>query len=177
MVYFLRDETTRRIKIGYTAGNGESRLKDLQTGSSGVLTLLAEMPGEKCDEKALHTRFAEHRVQGEWFAPVPEILLLIEETKNARLEAQNAELRELLSVARARITSAWAALGALAAYLSGEPMGLIKGLTRPEDPKEAEIERPQAKLEAERTTRRNCRATMRNIRQSLEGELPAEPEE
>lgn len=169
MVYFIRDETTRRIKIGFTAGTGDERLKDLQTGSSSLLFLMAEMEGSMADEKALQARFAAHRLHGEWFTPAPELLLYISEVINARLEAENAALREALERVSEKITNTWAALGSLSVFLSGTPMGSMKSWERPTDPKDAEIERLQVKLEAEKASRQSLAVALRNLRESLGG--------
>jgi hypothetical protein len=71
-IYFISDGD--RVKIGYTARNPHRRLKQLQTGSSRRLYLLAAMPGTMADERALHERFASLRVSGEWFAIEPALL-------------------------------------------------------------------------------------------------------
>ena len=71
MIYFIRDEATQHIKIGFTAGDGEDRLRDLQTGCPGQLVLLLQIDGSKQDETAWHDRFADARLRdpGEWFKP------------------------------------------------------------------------------------------------------------
>jgi hypothetical protein len=77
VIYFIQDEATLLIKIGYTAGDPEGRRCDLQTGSAGRLVLLGAMPGEQSDERLLHQRFVNYRVAGEWFRPAPCILALL----------------------------------------------------------------------------------------------------
>lgn len=82
MIYFTQDSTTLHVKIGHTAGDeAETRRKALQTGNPSELVVLATMPGERADETALHQRFAAARVAGEWFRPVPALLLLIGEAQ------------------------------------------------------------------------------------------------
>ncbi len=44
--------------------------------------------------------FAAARERGEWFRPVPELLLAILEAKVTQLEAENARLSELLAAER-----------------------------------------------------------------------------
>lgn len=66
MVYFVRDDTNGRIKIG-TALNPLSRLRDLQTGSSVPLRLLGIYPGGREAEQASHLTRASRRLAGEWF--------------------------------------------------------------------------------------------------------------
>jgi hypothetical protein len=55
-------------KIGI-AGDPEKRLRELQTGSPVLLTLVGAMPGGLALERLLHRRWAAHRIHGEWFAP------------------------------------------------------------------------------------------------------------
>jgi hypothetical protein len=66
MIYFIRNETNGRVKIGYSA-NVKARLASLQTASPDKLTLLASIPGEKDREKSLHNQLCAHRLNGEWF--------------------------------------------------------------------------------------------------------------
>jgi hypothetical protein len=55
-------------KIGYTSGRRvEPRLKALQTASPHKLTLVDVWPGDEKEEHAMHERFADRRVRGEWF--------------------------------------------------------------------------------------------------------------
>ena len=57
MIYFIRDEATQFIKIGY-ARDVENRLGTLQTACPGSLVLLLQMEGSKPEETAWHERFA-----------------------------------------------------------------------------------------------------------------------
>ncbi len=66
MIYFVR-RGDGRIKIGFTAKDAQKRIAGLSTGA-GSLDLLATLEGGRDAERALHERFAEHRVEGEWFA-------------------------------------------------------------------------------------------------------------
>lgn len=74
MIYFIQDAAAHLIKIGYTEGDSEGRLKALQTGNPSGLVLLATVPGDKAEERRLHELFAHARDRGEWFRPVPEVL-------------------------------------------------------------------------------------------------------
>ena len=75
MIYFIQDTSVLNIKIGFTgAADAEDRLRQLQTGSPSGLILLATIPGEQKDEHALHERFKDARVHGEWFKPVPDLI-------------------------------------------------------------------------------------------------------
>jgi hypothetical protein len=70
MIYFIRDEATQHIKIGFTTGDGESRLRELQMGCLGKLILLLELDGSKHDETEWHARFAAVRIQNPGFQPL-----------------------------------------------------------------------------------------------------------
>lgn len=73
-VYFLREGTSDRFKIGCTANDVKSRLASLQTGNSQTLTLYDEI---ECDEGKegnleswFHRILSSHRIIGggtEWF--------------------------------------------------------------------------------------------------------------
>ncbi len=77
MIYFIQAENGH-IKIGFTdADDAMIRLASLQTGSPVLLKLLATIPGTIEEEKDLHRRFGAHRLHGEWFKPVAEILDII----------------------------------------------------------------------------------------------------
>lgn len=68
MIYFVATSPPKgkKIKIGFTT-NLKSRLDSLRTGSPVKLALVFTHPGTQQDERALHKRFAEHRMEGEWF--------------------------------------------------------------------------------------------------------------
>jgi hypothetical protein len=117
MVYFGRDEATKLIKIGFTSREGEDRLQDIQTGCPGQLVLLLQIEGTKRDEAAWHKRFAGARERGEWFRPVPELLLAIAEGKVSQLEAENARLQARLHAENERLAVARAQLGSLSVGL------------------------------------------------------------
>ncbi len=75
MVYFIQDTHTGNVKIG-CAADPQARLATLQTGCPSMLILLGAIPGGLEGERALHSRFREHRVRGEWYRPAPAILSL-----------------------------------------------------------------------------------------------------
>ena len=76
VVYFVQAENGL-IKIGSTKYL-DDRLYSLRCGSPVGLELIASLKGDRTVEFALHTRFAEHRLHGEWFTPHPDILAEIE---------------------------------------------------------------------------------------------------
>ena len=55
------------VKIGFTDGKPQDRLRMLQTGSPMKLSVVAQMSGTMREERALHRRFAAQRAEGEWF--------------------------------------------------------------------------------------------------------------
>src|SRR4249919_1153673 len=72
-IYYIACPTTFRVKIGFTRGSPNARLKNLQTGSATPLTLIAVERGTIHDEAALHAKYAEHRLHGEWFTMCEEL--------------------------------------------------------------------------------------------------------
>lgn len=95
MIYFIRDESTQHIKIGFTAESGADRLRHLQTGCPGKLVLLLQIDGSSKNETEWHDRFAVARERGEWFRPVPELLQAIEEMLASREENAMRALQKL----------------------------------------------------------------------------------
>lgn len=65
-VYFIKRGSL--VKIGWSR-NPEKRCAQLGGGGA----LLATMPGYMADEKAMHRRFDQLRVEGEWFAYTPAL--------------------------------------------------------------------------------------------------------
>jgi hypothetical protein len=66
MIYFILDTVVRAIKIGYSK-KPKNRLSGLQTANPNRLDLLGIIPGTEREETQLHLRFADYRLQGEWF--------------------------------------------------------------------------------------------------------------
>ena len=79
-VYFIQADCGGPIKIGVSAC-ADSRLDQLQQYSPFPLRVLATMPGGFKKERQLHARFAAHRLHGEWFEAVPELLTFIAEAR------------------------------------------------------------------------------------------------
>jgi hypothetical protein len=62
------------IKLGHSA-DPQRRLKDFSHAAPFPLKLLATWPVKHIrDEAALHEQFLPHKLEGEWFKPVPELL-------------------------------------------------------------------------------------------------------
>lgn len=83
IIYFIQAKTPDGrgpIKIGYTASTAPSdrrRIDDLQTGCPYELVVLRFLPGTRREEKALHKRFADFRMRGEWFEYTPGLAAFI----------------------------------------------------------------------------------------------------
>lgn len=71
VIYYLQ-RADDLIKIGYSC-RLKTRISTLQQ-VHGSLTLLATHPGYRSAERALHQRFADDRVEGEWFLPSDDLL-------------------------------------------------------------------------------------------------------
>jgi len=65
-VYFIREEKSGLIKIGYS-DNPQKRLKSLQTGQTKDLEIIMSVKGGVKLEAVLHKAFDCWRVRGEWF--------------------------------------------------------------------------------------------------------------
>lgn len=70
-VYFIEDNATGHVKIGYTSRTVHKRKSEGQTFNPGVLTTLVETYGTLGDEGSLHRMFSATRVHGEWFRKSP----------------------------------------------------------------------------------------------------------
>ncbi|WPZ05514.1 GIY-YIG nuclease family protein [Pelagerythrobacter marinus] len=82
-VYFMTCRSLGQVKIGHSC-NPQRRLETLQSGCPMPLVIEATMRGGRAQEMALHSRFAAHRRQGEWFELTPEIDALITERRRAQ---------------------------------------------------------------------------------------------
>jgi len=65
-IYFVQGLPSLRIKIGFSVAP-RKRLKALSTGSPERLRLLCTIKGTQTEERALHHKFREYRIGGEWF--------------------------------------------------------------------------------------------------------------
>ena len=85
-VYFIQEEGTHKIKIGFSEKHPNGRLKDFQTGNSNKLNLLGYIEGTYEDESNLHREFYEERGNGEWFEYSPRLKEGIKELLEKSLE-------------------------------------------------------------------------------------------
>lgn len=77
MLYLIANADRSVAKIGYSK-TPEKRLKQLQTGASTRLELLATCRGSIADERKIQAWLSPDRSQGEWFrwsAKIDEILV------------------------------------------------------------------------------------------------------
>lgn len=75
-VYAIQSVDGGPIKFGYS-DNVPKRLAQIQTNHHARLVVLATRPGRVVDEREIHRAFAAHRLNGEWFAPAPEVLAFV----------------------------------------------------------------------------------------------------
>lgn len=90
VVYFVR-AVNGLIKIGSTK-YFDSRFQSLQNGSPVELTVLVTIGGDRTKEFTYHSRFAEHRLHGEWFSPHPDILAEIERIQKNKASRARKEV-------------------------------------------------------------------------------------
>lgn len=76
LLYAVLRPDTREVKLGTSMGMAK-RLRHLQNGSAVPLELLGTRPGGIREERALHARFAEVRLCGEWFRYTDELAAYI----------------------------------------------------------------------------------------------------
>jgi hypothetical protein len=79
-IYFVR--SGKLIKIGFTT-DLEGRVSRLQTGSPYDLQLLGTIEGTQREEQALHRRFTNLNVRGEWFRGHASLLEYIRKATHA----------------------------------------------------------------------------------------------
>lgn len=104
VVYFVQAVTMGLIKIGMTVDMSD-RLKTLQVGCPDELKLLGVIYDRRARriEQALHARFNEHHVRGEWFRPDQSLLDYIAQWPEERMgERLRAEVLHALGGPRPR---------------------------------------------------------------------------
>lgn len=76
-IYFIREEVRGNVKIGITS-EPILRLSQLQSGNPDVLVIEGVAQGGPLTEYALHVKFSEYQIHGEWFYPEPPVLQFME---------------------------------------------------------------------------------------------------
>lgn len=69
-IYFIQAGESGPVKIGWSLNDPFGRLAFFQTGHWETLRIVRELPGTVGEERALHSRFAEHQIRNEWFKPI-----------------------------------------------------------------------------------------------------------
>ncbi len=78
MVYLIADTEKRWCKIGYSA-TPKKRISGIQTASPLKIEIISIIAGDTTDEKELHKKFKDKRLNGEWFKYDEEIINYIRE--------------------------------------------------------------------------------------------------
>jgi hypothetical protein len=79
-VYMIQQGADGPIKIGFSS-DIRARISGLQTANPYPLRLLKTIPGNELLERKLHSRFAKHRLVGEWFKPEADLLAFAAEVR------------------------------------------------------------------------------------------------
>ncbi|MFO0801428.1 MAG: GIY-YIG nuclease family protein [Gemmataceae bacterium] len=97
-VYFIEAVGTNKVKIGFTDGPVESRLRQLQTGCPVPLAVRAVVEGDQKAEGRFHRRFAHLKQEGEWFELGPDLARFMDlaEWVLPRLEVMEAKIAALV---------------------------------------------------------------------------------
>lgn len=77
-LYAIQAGENGPVKIGKTRRPPGERLAALQVGNAEPLRGLAAWRALEIEEKQIQGEFAAHRVRGEWFAPTPDLLYLVD---------------------------------------------------------------------------------------------------
>jgi len=96
-VYFIQEEESGNIMIGFSEKHPKGRLKDFQTGNSNKLTLLGYIEGTYKDESNLHKEFSKERIRkdNEWFKSSPRLKERIKELLEESLEENKSGIDDL----------------------------------------------------------------------------------
>lgn len=74
-IYLVGAAGTTMFKVGFSAGDVESRLTMLQVGSPAILFICGSFTVEgRADERRLHELLAPYHTHGEWFDLGPEMV-------------------------------------------------------------------------------------------------------
>lgn len=93
-VYFVTCRAANAVKIGHSV-DPHARLPEIQLGCPLPLTLEAMLPGARDEEVAMHWRFSEHRLHGEWFEITDTMEAIIAANPPHRVEAKKGRKKGL----------------------------------------------------------------------------------
>lgn len=150
-VYFVQCRATAHIKIGFSEDAARRVCKINADSPAGVDLIGVYVDGDVEDEAALHVRFAERRVHGEWFKPDEVLLALIacfpvptverfggfDGTKltNTQIVAATGLSKSYVSDMRRGFAPITVAVAAMVFEATGVQVGPLRGL----EPREAEL--------------------------------------
>jgi hypothetical protein len=169
-VYFIQSGDDGPVKIGLSK-NPWSRLCKIQTDHDRPARLIRLFEGGHAQERELHRRFAEHRMNGEWFKPVEAILtgaielppLDIQRVKPARRGWTEESFRRFCeSSDRTRRTPESRARRKASAALAGARIGVAGCLARAASAA-AEISGEPALFLVRQRARRDLRAILARL--------------
>lgn len=98
-IYIIRAGDNGPVKIG-KADDVELRRADLQTGHHETLHIIRVIDTADHTEAALHRRFAQHRIRGEWFHFDPEMLTFVPPFASQRAVHQEGTVTDIVERAR-----------------------------------------------------------------------------
>jgi hypothetical protein len=78
VIYVFQQGDVPAVKIGYTKHDVAARLVSMRTYSPYPVKVLAEIPGTMKIERRIHAELSEHRLEGEWFEKVDQVMAVVE---------------------------------------------------------------------------------------------------
>ena len=84
LIYFIQQGEKGPVKIGHTSSNLMERVRALQLGNPLELKLIGSIDGTPGIERALHKKFSEFNMRGEWFKPDPNFMSQIKSILHSR---------------------------------------------------------------------------------------------
>lgn len=133
-IYFMKRENGD-IKIGYSI-DVITRRSAVSTQQASKVDLLGAIRGTRQDERDFHLRYAETRVDGEWFTPSKELIDFIKANATfegienpVRIKVREQTAKDLKDFANGLHCSADEAINFLLSYVCEEgEMTILAGL-------------------------------------------------
>lgn len=101
-IYFAQAVGGGPIKIGWTGGDVNRRIRALQSACPFELIVTRTTPGTRADERELHRRHRFDRLRGEWYYPSPDVAGLADgHGEEALVDATVAAYNELRAEGKA----------------------------------------------------------------------------